>query len=247
VNIARVTDPIDPRAHRVLAGASRVRVLEHLRERGGAATAAEIGERLGLHPNTVRLHLDQLAEAGLVTRAAQARTGPGRPKFLYSARPADPAPEAESYRTLAGLLAGRLEATSDRPDDDAAAAGRAWGRTLTGGRATDQATANADLLRLMDRLGFAPTQPAPGAPVELHRCPFRAVAEQHSRVVCGIHLGLMQGALESLGAPLQATRLEPFVAPDLCLAHLAPTHGVGELRKARPSHSITQPTEGFPS
>jgi predicted ArsR family transcriptional regulator len=240
--------PIDPRAHRVLAGASRVRVLELLRACEAGATAAEIAGRLALHPNTVRLHLDQLTEAGLVTRAAQPRRGPGRPQFRYSARPAAPAPEAESYRALAGLLAGRLEETSDHPDHDAAAAGRAWGRTLTGAdRAPDADAAAGRLVQLMDRLGFAPARPEPEGPVELHRCPFRAVAEEHSRVVCGVHLGLMQGALESLGAPLEASRLEPFVAPDLCLAHLTTTSGVGGVRKVRPSDSTTPSNEGFPS
>ena len=176
--MAAVAEPIDPRAHRVLAGASRVRVLEHLRGRATAATATEIGEHLGLHPNTVRLHLEQLTEAGLVTRAAQPRTGPGRPRWLYSARPAVPDADADSYRTLAGLLAGQLETTSDRPDADAAAAGHAWGRTLVGPRgATDPAAAAEELVRLMDRLGFAPAQPAAGGPVELHRCPFGEVAE----------------------------------------------------------------------
>lgn len=246
--MATVAEPIDPRAHRVLAGASRVRVLEHLRGRAAAATATEIGEHLGLHPNTVRLHLEQLTEAGLVTRTAQQRTGPGRPRWLYSARPVAPDPEAESFRTLAGLLAGQLEATSDRPGDEAAAAGRAWGRTLVGPReGTDPAAATADLVRLMDRLGFAPAQPDADGPVELHRCPFGEVAEQHSGVVCGVHLGLMQGALEALGAPLEATRLEPFVAPGLCLAHLTPPSGVGGRGKRVPRTPHRQPTEGFPS
>jgi predicted ArsR family transcriptional regulator len=235
-----VAEPIDPRAHRVLAGASRVRVLEHLRGRATAATATEIGERLGLHPNTVRLHLEQLTEAGLVTRAAQPPTGPGRPRWLYSARPAAPAPEAESYRTLAGLLAGQLEAVSDRPAEDATAAGRAWGRTLIDPQEpADPAAATDQLVRLMDRLGFAPAQPEPGRPVELHRCPFGEVAERHTGVVCGVHLGLMQGALEALGAPLEATRMEPFVTPDLCLAHLTPTSD------PPPTDPRQQPTEGF--
>jgi hypothetical protein len=32
----------------------------------------------------------------------------------------------------------------------------------------------------------------------------------------------MRGALSELGASSTATRLEPFVRPDLCVAHLAP-------------------------
>jgi predicted ArsR family transcriptional regulator len=46
------------------------------------------------------------------------------------------------------------------------------------------------------------------------------VAEKHTDVVCAIHLGLMQGALEELRAPVETTSLEPFVTPRLCVAHL---------------------------
>jgi len=40
--------------------------------------------------------------------------------------------------------------------------------------------------------------------------------------VCPLHLGLIQGVLETLDAPVEASALEPFVRPDLCLAHLRP-------------------------
>jgi predicted ArsR family transcriptional regulator len=46
------------------------------------------------------------------------------------------------------------------------------------------------------------------------------VAESNQRVVCAVHLGMLKGALAEMGAPLQATRLEPFVEPTLCVAHL---------------------------
>ena len=62
-----------------------------------------------------------------------------------------------------------------------------------------------------------------GAAVEMHHCPFHQVAQQHSDVVCGLHLGLMQGAFTQLGSATHATRLEPFATPRMCLAHL----GVG--------------------
>ena len=229
---------IDPRTHRALAGASRVRILEHLRVRRTELTAAQIAGEVGLHPNTVRLHLDQLTEAGLVTRAVEARTTPGRPRVLFAAvvpGPDEP-PADDGYRELAGVLAAQIESTGPRAADDAARAGRAWGRTLTGRRdVPDPAAATDHLVRLMDRLGFAPT--AAGGSIELHRCPFRQVAEEHSAVVCGVHLGLMQGALETLGAPLRADRLEPFATPDLCLAHLTP------LTDPPP----TAHTEGLPS
>jgi predicted ArsR family transcriptional regulator len=248
---------IDQLTHRVLAGRSRVRVLEYLRGRDEPVTAAEVADHVGLHANTVRLHLDQLADAGLVMSEREPRRGPGRPRLLYSAAAARPAPPVEpaedGYRVLAGVLAGRLEEISARPADDAVAAGRAWARTLAAAAAPAPSTtgeAAERLIAALDELGFAPARPA-GAdgPIELHRCPFHQVATQHSAVVCGVHLGLMQGLLDDLqallddvAAPLHATRLEPFVAPGLCLAHLAPR---APLEPPAPAGTDAPPTEGF--
>ncbi len=52
-------------------------------------------------------------------------------------------------------------------------------------------------------------------------CPFVELARRHQEVVCPIHLGLIRGALAELGATTSATKLEPFVRADLCVAHLA--------------------------
>jgi hypothetical protein len=35
-----------------------------------------------------------------------------------------------------------------------------------------------------------------------------------------VHLGLLEGALDALGGPLTAERLDPLVEPSLCVAHL---------------------------
>jgi predicted ArsR family transcriptional regulator len=248
--------PIDPRTHRVLAGTSRVRILELLRARGAALTAPEVAAQVGLHPNTVRMHLDQLAEAGLVTCARERRTGPGRPRLLFTAAAAAaPGPdraEEDGYRMLAGLLAGHLERAGERSAADVADAGREWARAfpVPAGPAPTAAEATERVVQVLDELGFAPRVPVPGGPVELHRCPFQQVAERHSRIVCGVHLGLMQGLLDDLAAPVHAARLEPFVAPGLCLAHLTPaTSGPGLPTDPAPSRGVpsTPPIEGHPS
>ena len=74
-----------------------------------------------------------------------------------------------------------------------------------------------------DRMGAA-AHGATGAAraIGLRRCPFLEVARAHSPVVCPVHLGLMQGVMEAWAAPVTVDRLDPFVEPDLCLAHLAP-------------------------
>ena len=70
----------------------------------------------------------------------------------------------------------------------------------------------------------------PAAPVRLRSSGGRtaiwakdlAGGEPHRDLVCPVHLGLMQGALTELRAPVTVTALTPFAEPTACLAHLAP-------------------------
>jgi len=81
-----------------------------------------------------------------------------------------------------------------------------------------------ELVQLLAELGFEP-EPADGPrtrEIRLRHCPFQNLAEQHGEVICSVHLGLMQGALSAMRAPVTVDRLDPFVEPDLCVAHLAP-------------------------
>ncbi|MGH7765718.1 MAG: helix-turn-helix transcriptional regulator [Candidatus Dormibacteraceae bacterium] len=123
----RMLDP-SLRTHRALADVSRVRILEELRGQG-PLDSRQLGDLIGLHPNTVRSHVDQLIEAGLIRSLAAPASGRGRPRVLYEAI-AETAPVHQSgYRLLAQILAGYL-ATTDRPQAVAEGAGRAWGSYL---------------------------------------------------------------------------------------------------------------------
>ena len=57
------------------------------RARPPPLSAPELAERLGLHANTVRLHLERLREVGLVDVEAVHRGTVGRPQHLYFAAP----------------------------------------------------------------------------------------------------------------------------------------------------------------
>jgi predicted ArsR family transcriptional regulator len=46
-------------------GRSRADVLDMLRAADGPIGVREVAERMGLHPNTARFHLEALTEAGL--------------------------------------------------------------------------------------------------------------------------------------------------------------------------------------
>ena len=216
--------------HQVLASTSRIAVLELLRLSAGPLGIAEISQRIGLHQNTVRFHLALLVDSGYVVRRSEAPNGPGRPRVIYEATAA---PEGEgSYRLLAEVLAQHLAASSERPVEDAVEAGRDWAgsvrRRQSGREGPEAATVHpvaedvaiTEVVRMLGDIGFAPELSANGRSIYLHRCPFRALAESHSDVVCGAHLGMIQGALAELGAPVSAIRLLPFVEPDLCIATL---------------------------
>ncbi len=210
--------------HRVLAGLTRSRLLAVLRQADGPVGVRELAEAIGLHPNSVREQLDQLVEVGLVARSTAAPVGRGRPGLRYVARPDDGDPDLNAYRELARVLADEL-ARQPEPAAVAVTAGERWGRAMTVHEASTPTVAEAvdRLVTLLDDAGFAPERPAgPGAPIHLRHCPFGPPAREHQAVVCGVHLGLMRGALRELGAPLDAVRLEPLVTPSLCVAHLGP-------------------------
>ena len=210
--------------HRVLAGPTRSRLLAVLRQADAPAGCRELAETVGHHPNSVREQLDQLVDAGLVARSVAQPAGRGRPGFRYVAEPEDGDPDPNAYRELARVLADQFARLPD-PVASAIGAGERWGRTMAADVAPAPiATEAVDrIITLLGQAGFAPDRPTDGGdPIRLRHCPFGSLAREHQDVVCGVDLGLMQGALRELDAPLDAVQLEPFVAPDLCVAHLGP-------------------------
>lgn len=212
-------------------GDSRAEVLGVLQAAGGPLTVTETAERVKLHPNTARFHLDGLVEQGLATREAEQRDTPGRPRTLYRANAESQRTGRRSYRLLAEILTSYLATQTPHASAAAEQAGEAWGRFLTERpapfREIDAATAIQELTKVLDDIGFAPeVDTAPrDSRILLHHCPFREVAEQHPDVACAVHLGLMRGVLSELKAPVEAASLDAFVEPNLCVTRLADRPG----------------------
>ncbi len=208
-------------------GDSRARVLRVLQTAGAPLGVDAIATSVGLHPNTARFHLDGLVEQGLAERSSENRDAPGRPRALYAATAEGIPSGRRSYRLLAQILTSYLGSTSRHPEKAALKAGEEWGRYLANGpepfHRVDAAAATRQLTTALDDIGFAPEPVTAGRKrqILLHHCPFREVADAHPEVVCTVHLGLMRGILAELDAPLDAARLDPFVEPQLCIAHLA--------------------------
>jgi predicted ArsR family transcriptional regulator len=218
---------VDTAVHRALAVTSRAEMLALLQTSTEGLGVADIGERTGLRPTTVRAHLDVLQQAGLVHAQAEERSTPGRPRIVYRAAEESPTAEAPphtGYQLLAEILAGYLASTRDDTAGAATDAGEQWGHFLVDRVAPlaqlDDDAAMERLRTLLDQLGFAPepVRTATGWEMGLHACPFRDIAQRHPEVACSVHLGIMRGALDELGVPLRASRLQPFAEPNRCVA-----------------------------
>jgi len=225
---------VDPKPDIALSD-GRARIWELLQAADGPVGVQELAEQTGLHPNTVRFHLDKLTDAGLAERTTAERDEPGRPRKLYRPAGEQAHPGVRSYRLLADMLTSLITAMVPDPGTAALETGQAWGRHLADRpaplRRTDADTALIRLAELLTELGFSAhiDQDRRHPQIRLLHCPFREVAQEHQGVVCSVHLGLMQGALAEMNAPLTAERLDPFVGPHLCLAHLTrqPDTGTG--------------------
>lgn len=222
--------------------ASRLRILRALRQAPRGLRVQELSESVGRHTNTVRFHLDRLVAEGMVTRHVEERTEPGRPRLTFTAVAGPAAHEDQrSYRLLAEILTGFV--AESVPDARAASteAGRVWGHYLTERpgpfRRTTEEQSLAELVRILEAVGFAPELAGGDGRWELWfaHCPFLEAAVEHREVVCAVHLGLMRGALAEMRSPITADRLEPFVEPSLCMAGLSEAdadraHRPGRLR-----------------
>ncbi|MCL3862780.1 metalloregulator ArsR/SmtB family transcription factor [Actinotalea sp. K2] len=209
-------------------GARRAALLELLRDHPTPLGVSDLAPMTGLHPNTVRTHLDALVRSGHVERASAPSGSRGRPRELYTATGAPTGDR--NYELLAQVLATQLAALAADPGAQAVEAGRRWARDHPGppgpptpSQGEDPAglrEALAPVVGMLARTGFAPVLSPDARSISLRHCPFRELAQAHPQIVCGAHLGLIQGALDRIGPGVSATRLLPFVEPHLCVAEL---------------------------
>lgn len=245
------TEPAGPRPSTASLMASSVRrsIVEQLRAlpplavpgrptRDTGLTAAELGRELGLHSTTVRFHLDQLVDGGLVQAHFVRSGGAGRPAKRYVAAPvaqAAPEPATEGpYQVLATLLAGALD-PADGPRPTPEEAGAAWVRRRLGAGPDEQLSEPSRttgewvgkvgaVVDLLQEWGYTPDLEMTGRQgdvrITLRDCPFLELARERPEVVCGVHRGLLKGALEVAGEDEAGVSLRPFVAPGTCHALL---------------------------
>ena len=186
----------------------------------------QAAEAVGVARHQARFHLERLEADGLLAASharLTGRTGPGagRPAKLYRRAAREIAvtlPDRE-YE-LAGRLLSDAVAESARtggPVLDAvnrtfAAYGAAAGAQVDAG--ADPLGAAADALA---RQGYEPRRD--GSRVDLHNCPFHALAQAQTDLICRANLCLVAAVAEEVAPERVDARLEP--RPDRCCVVLA--------------------------
>jgi predicted ArsR family transcriptional regulator len=189
---------------KALADDTRYAVFRELSTSTQPLSAQDLADRLGVHANTIRLHLEKLRDVGIVDVQAVHRGRVGRPQHLYFL--ADGAPgvgfDPPAHALLAGLLASLAERVG-ADATDAEDAGHAWG--VEAGNRTRTRSCLRALEQELHRLGFEPAVgPGDGtaegsARIDFLHCPFRELAEAYPELVCNLHRGLCEGVVEQVG------------------------------------------------
>jgi predicted ArsR family transcriptional regulator len=206
----------------------------YVSDQTGPVSRDQASDALGIARHTAKFHLDKLAEEGLLEASYKRLTerrgpGAGRPTKLYarSSRQLSVILPERHYDVAGQLLATAIENSASQgttPSDALNAAAAGWGRNVA-----DQARAAAGPRPSPERLlgctcqalaenGYEPH--SSGGAIVLRNCPFDALAREHTELVCGMNLAILDAATEQLPEISLAARLEP--SPDRCCVVLEP-------------------------
>lgn len=203
----------------------------------------DISKATGLHPNTVRTHLDVLHAAGHVARTREAPQGPGRPRWRYGPAPGPRSRHGELAADLLDQLADVASATLTREVAERWAAAAETGSPAPYPTADDAVHGVAGTLA---ELGFEAYVDAVGDRIELRACPYARLVGQRP-VICDIHAELVARLLEGSGQPLALDRLDVWTRPGLCVAHVRRADFVPERSiPGRPAEATTAEFEAAP-
>lgn len=185
---------------KALADETRYSIYRYLATATGPVGANDLADRLGLHANTVRLHLERMRDAGLVEVNAVHRGTVGRPQHVYAI--AAGAPSVGVDRPVQVVLSGLLASLAEMAGADVAlavAAGRSWG--VAAGRRTRSHSCVDALTEELDRLGFEHDllEQSDGVSIAFRHCPFREPADAYPELVCNLHRGICEGVVEEVG------------------------------------------------
>ena len=197
-------------------------IYEELVRSGTPRSTGEVAEALGLHPNTIRPHLERMRDAGLLTVEVDSRGSVGRPQHRYAVSAEAPSLgiEPPAYPLLAGLLAN--VAAGEAPSADrVASVGARHGHVLAES-APAGASCSSGLNGAMQELGFSPvssSEDSHSTTMRFTECPYRRMAEAFPDLVCQLHRGMVEGYVAKKGGTV--VEFATLEDRDPCQAELA--------------------------
>ncbi|HEX6445023.1 MAG TPA: helix-turn-helix domain-containing protein [Streptosporangiales bacterium] len=205
---------------------TRRRLYEHVAHLAEPATRDEVAAALDLPRATVAFHLDRLVDEGLLEtsyarRSGRSGPGAGRPAKLYrrSERTIQISLPERRYELAAQLLAAAVEdAQRDGVDPGTALERRASVLGVERARTVTAADHRERLLTILAAHGFEPD--ASGETIVFRNCPFHALAQQHTQLVCHMALWLVNGILDGAETPDMHARL--CHVQDGCCVRISP-------------------------
>jgi predicted ArsR family transcriptional regulator len=207
-----------------LAEPTRRRLYDHVAGQPEPVSRDEAAAAVAVPRATAAFHLDRLVDDGLLEvhfERRTGRTGPGagRPAKLY--RRADCTVEVsfpERHYDLAGdLLAAAMMAAEESGESPRAVLARlAYERGRDLGAGAPPGDGRAAALGVLEQHGFEPR--AEDGAVTLANCPFHILAREHTDLVCGMNLRLLEGVLDGVPSADLEARLHP--APGRCCVRL---------------------------
>lgn len=198
-----------------LADATRRLLYEYVVAQRDAVGREQAARALSLPAHTASHHLDRLVEGGLLVaeyRRLSGRTGPGagRPSKLYrrSDREITVSLPPRRYDLVGAILAAAVEqAGTGTPLAEALAdSAHREGEVLGRAAGADAADLHA-LSATLAGQGYEPH--VTDDEVVLVNCPFDALAQRHTALICGVNQSFVQGVADGLGCADVAARLEP--------------------------------------
>jgi predicted ArsR family transcriptional regulator len=212
-----------------LAEPTRRRLYDHVVRQPEPVSRDDAAGALGIPRPTTAFHLDRLVADGLLDVSFERRTGrtgpgAGRPAKLYRRAGCAVAvsfPERR-YDLAGALLAGALEEAEASGEPPRAVLGRqarrrGWQMGAAAARDVGPDVPVRDLVvAALEDSGFEPRF-EDGA-TTLVNCPFHALASEHTELVCGMNLQLVEGLLEGAPGSGLTARLAPV--PGRCCVRL---------------------------
>jgi predicted ArsR family transcriptional regulator len=215
-------------ALQLLAEPTRRALFRACQRAGAPLTREELARAVGISRRLAAFHLDLLAEANLLTvdyarPAGRSGPGAGRPAKRYGAAEVDLelSVPPRRYEVAARVMARGLAAANEHGTDAlettfevAHEEGERIGRLRrTPGRKSAAATTDVAMDVLSD-LGYEPARGSDRC-VELCNCPFDAVVDVATDVVCGLNERFVTGVLDGIGGH-RSVQAELDPAPDRC-------------------------------